>query len=647
MIREILNYLRNIFRRDQSLAQTDFEWSREVNGNNSSAETDELFNSSSSLRKNFIFLAYFLVAIIFAIIWFKLWSLQIVQGQYNSMLAEENRIRTKMEAAPRGLIYDRNNVLLASNKPGFALIIYPGDLPDEEKERRQIFKTINSVVKISKKKWDNLVNQELYQLDPIILKENLTEKKSLILREKTANVKAVSVEDQIKRKYKTDLTLSHLLGYIGKVTQQDLENLDYQDLSMTDYVGKSGIEASYDQYLRGDKGQKRIEVDSLGRIKRVLAEKESRVGNSLILTIDYDLQKKMKDSLVNMLEQKNLDKGVAVASNPQTGEILGMVSLPGYDNNIFTSPEINQKYSQLLNDSSRPLFNRVISGLYPSGSVIKPVVAAAGLAEKVVNENTWIDCHGEIKVENIYNPDIIYRFKDWSTHGPTNVIKALAESCNVFFYHIGGGFDHIKGLGYQRLAEYFQKFGLGSQTGIDLPLEEDGLIPSPEWKEETKDEAWYKGDTYHMSIGQGDLLVTPIQVNSYLSTIANGGTHYKPHLVRQIIDQDGQLVKKIKPVIENKQVISKEVIDVVKRGMRAAVTDGTATPLNSLPVSSAGKTGTAQTPQGDGNEHSWFTAFAPYNNPKIAITVIVENGGEGYDSALPVAKEVLEYFFKI
>jgi len=436
------------------------------------------------------------------------------------------------------------------------------------------------------------------------------------------------------------------LGYIGKISKYEFEQLDYSDLSYTDYVGKAGLEKTYDQELRGTKSRKQIEVDSVGRIKRVLAEKDAQVGNSLELSIDYSLQRKLTASVRRMLGTKGLHKGVAVASDPRTGEILAMVSLPDYDDNIFSSPNVGKEYSKLLNDENRPLFNRAVSGLYPSGSVIKPIVAAAALQEKVVTVNTWINCKGEILVKNQYNPDIVYRFKDWATHGPTNVIKALAESCNVFFYHIGGGFDHIKGLGYEKLASYFDKFGLGHKTGIDLPLEEGGLVPSPEWKELTKGEAWYQGDTYHLSIGQGDLLVSPLQVNNYISAIVNHGNLLQPLLVKKVISAKGKTIKQNKRTIIKKNIVSKSVANIVKRGMRAAIQNGTSTPLQALPVSAGAKTGTAQNSKGEGKEHSWFTAFAPYDNPRIVITVMIENGGEGYNSALPIALEGLQYFFR-
>ncbi len=646
MFSRIVEKIRELFGKDfyskERKSSADFGW--QPDDSVFESETFDIFNSKSKLRPGTTIIIYGLILVIFSLLWFKLWGLQIVQGEYNSQLAAENRIRNKMEQAPRGMIYDRTGKVLVSNQPGYDLIIYPADLPDDEKEISRIYKKLSKHVDISKDDWQELTSQELYSIEPHILKENLTEEESLILRELVSDIKAVSVEDQIKRKYKSDHSLSHLIGYTGKITEGELNTLGYSDISPTDSTGKTGLEKNYDQYLRGEKGIKQVEVDSLGRIERVLAQKEPEVGDSLVLTIDYDLQRKSRKILNSALNDLDTNKGTVIASDPKTGEILAMVSLPGYDNNIFNSPKLNKEYSKLLNDKDRPLYNRVISGLYPSGSVIKPVVAAAGLEEEVVVENQWINCEGQIVVENIYNPDIVYRFKDWSTHGPTNITEAIAESCNVFFYHLGGGFDQIKGLGYQRLANYFRRFGLGQQTGIDLPLEEDGLIPSPEWKEEVKDEVWYKGDTYHLSIGQGDLLVTPLQVNTYISAIANYGKFVQPHLAKKILDPKGSLVEKIEPAKSNK-VVSKKTIGIVRKGMKMTVNQGSAPSLQSLPVQAAGKTGTAQNPQGDEKEHAWFTAFAPYEDPQIALTVLIENGGEGSQTAVPVANRILNYYF--
>jgi len=644
MLRRLFDQIRYFFKGSDNRPSTaDFEW--EENHPHDDFGADSFYDLETRIRPGSYLLAYFVIGAVFIIIWLRLWSLQVVQGGYYRQLAEENRIRTKTTAAPRGLIYDRNRKLLVSNQPGYVLMVYPADLPQEERDRAKIYKKLKRLVNIKSELWQKIVKQHLFQLDPMVLKDNLTQKEALILKEKTVDMKGIIVEDQIKRHYQSSASLGHILGYIGKISQKELESLGYSDLSWADYVGKSGLEKSYDRQLRGKKGLKQVEVDSVGRIKRVLAERSFRAGNSLILSLDYDLQRVMDQSLARMLSRNGFKRGVAIASDPRTGEILGLVSLPGYDDNIFSSPRVNKEYTRLLNDENRPLFNRAISGLYPTGSVIKPIVAAAALQEKTITENTWINCKGEISVKNRYNPKIVYRFKDWKAHGPTNVIKAIAESCNVFFYYIGGGFDQIKGLGYEKLARYFKKFGLGQKTGIDLPLEEAGLIPSPEWKESTKGEVWYQGDTYHLAIGQGDLLASPLQVNNYISAIANGGNLIKPRLIKEIIGPDGRVIEKEKKEFLKRSLVSRSAVNIVKQGMRAAVTGGTSTPLNDLPVAAAAKTGTAQTPQGEGHEHAWFTAFAPYDNPKIVVTVMVENGGEGYQSALPVAKEILQYYF--
>ncbi|MBE3141656.1 MAG: penicillin-binding protein 2, partial [Thermoplasmata archaeon] len=325
--------------------------------------------------------------------------------------------------------------------------------------------------------------------------------------------------------------------------------------------------------------------------------------------------------------------------------ILGLVSLPAYDDNLFARGIQKEEYDQLLKDPYKPLFNRVISALYEPGSTIKPLVAAGALQDGVITAKTTISDPGVISIQNQYNPAITYNFPDWKPggHGMVNVYKAIEQSCDIFFYAVGGGWQNIKGLGVDRLNKWYAKFGMGQKTGIDIPGEQDGFIPTPEWKEKTKKESWYQGDTYHISIGQGDLTVTPLQLLNYTAAMANGGTFYKPHLVSKIQTADGQMVKTIAPEVIAKDVVSGENLAVSREGMRLVASAGTGRLLSDLPVPSAGKTGTAQNPHGE--PHSWFISFAPYDNPQIAIVVMVENAGEGHEYALPVTKEILNYYF--
>lgn len=594
-----------------------------------------------------IFWLYIFVALVTLALLSKLWYLQITKGDYNKFLAEGNRIRARTIFAARGVIYDKDGNLLVRNVPSFNLVIYPADLPRSSKEREQILSQVASIINRPVKEIaEKIPESELFSLEPKIIGENINRDLALILKEKLSSIPGVTVEESATRNYIENLGLGHILGYIGKLTKEEAEQ--HKDYALSSYIGKIGLEAAYEETLKGQDGKQSVEVDSNGRIVRVLASQESIPGNNLVLSLDKDLQQKMLGLMQSVVSKKR-GKGVAIAMDPQTGSILGMVSLPDFNNNLFTTApqEIFLKeYARLSQDPNQPLFNRAIAGIYPPGSTIKPLMAVAGLSEGVISEQTHILDKGEIKVPNQYNPQIIYTFPDWKPggHGLVNVFTAIAESCDVFFYGVGGGYEQISGLGSAKIQDWFRKFNLGSETGVDLTGENPGLVPTNEWKRKTKGEDWYQGDTYHISIGQGDLLVSPLQLVNYISAIANGGKLLRPHLVSKILDSEGKVVKEIKTEVKNEKLADNHVIDIVKEGMRLAVTSGTARELSDLPVPAAGKTGTAEF---DNNKsaHAWFTAFAPFDNPQIAVVVLVEGGGEGHETAVPVAKEILRYYF--
>jgi len=354
-----------------------------------------------------------------------------------------------------------------------------------------------------------------------------------------------------------------------------------------------------------------------------------------------DTQKKAFESLRDSLKKVSAKAGSAVALNPQNGEIISLVNLPSYDNNSFVAGLTEQDRAQLFQNNDRPLLFRAISGIYPSGSTIKPLIAVAALNEGIITSKTTILSVGGIRIGSSF-------FPDWKAggHGSTDVKKAIAESVNTFFYTVGGGYENFKGLGIERLDSYMTLFGLGEKLGIDLPGEASGLVPNPSWKRTVKKEKWYIGDTYHLSIGQGDLLTTPLQMASVTATIANGGTIYQPHLVKGYLDQRTNNIIEMRPKKESKKIsIAASAFDTVRQGMRQTVLSGSGRALSNEPFEPAAKTGTAEAPSG--NPHGWFIAFAPYSNPEIAVAVIVENGGEGYVSALPVARDILEEYFRL
>ncbi len=587
-------------------------------------------------KPNFI-LMYCFVFVFSLLMIFRLLDLQIAQGAKHEYLAEGNRVRSKDIVASRGNIYDKNEKILAKNIASFNLELFPADLPKEKQEREKIYSLLKENIDINtdelRKKIDDI---GLFSLDSIVLKENIDRDEALILEVKFKNISGLEISKKPMRYYEVLPGLSHILGYVGKVNEEELHS--DPNLKLISIVGKSGIELIYNSELTGEFGKEQVEVDSKGQIQRILATLDPTPGDNLYLSIDYDLQKKIADTLHEKIKQVQASKGVVIAMNPQDGSILSLVNIPSYDNNIFSSADRNIKYEELLKNENKPMLNRAISGAYPSGSVIKPIVASAGLQEGVISSNTTIYAPKEIQIGNWVYPD-------WKEHGYVNTRKAIAVSSNVFFYAVGGGYDKIQGLGLERLRKYFEEFGFGELTGIDLNGENKGLIPSNEWKKKVKNEPWYQGDTYHLSIGQGDFLTTPIQMLNATSAIANGGKLLKPKLVKKMTNWQGELIYESQKEVIRSDFISSENIQIVREGMRQAVTDGSARSLQDLPISSAGKTGTAQTSDSK-KTHAWFTTFAPYENPEIALVVLIEHGGEGSDAAVPVAKDILRYYFE-
>jgi penicillin-binding protein 2 len=582
---------------------------------------------------------YVAILIVFFVLSYRLLNLQITHGSFNKFLAEGNRIRTRSVPAPRGIIYDNTGKALVINNGSFSLQVYPVDLPRAGVDRQNFYNNLAEISQIPVDEIKSKVEQKgAYSANAVILRENLERDTALLMQTKIIDLPGVVMAAEPVRQYGDTPGLSPVLGYIGKVTEADLKNNRDISINLNQEIGKDGLEKIYQQYLKGRDGINEIEVDSRGRAQRMLMSLPSEPGNNLILSINAGLQSAMTNSLVDEIKAAGATAGAAVAVNPQTGEILAMASLPTYDNNIFSQGISNEDYQKLISNKNLPLFNRAVSGEYPSGSTIKPIVAAAGLQEGVITENTVLDCPTEIKVG-------VWTFPDWKYHGLTDVKKAIAESVNIYFYAIGGGWDKIKGIGPDKLKYYYEKFGLGSKTGIDLPGETKGLVPDPAWKQKLKKEMWYLGDTYHMSIGQGDVLATPLQMAMATSMVANGGELLKPHLVSKITDNNGNVIETFSKQIIRDDVVDSNNLRIVRDGMRQTVTAGSGQALKDMSVPVAAKTGTAQF--GNQNKtHAWMVAFAPYDKPQLAIAVIVEGGGEGYASAGPVIKSAIAQYFK-
>ncbi len=605
--------------------------------------TDSVIEEESIPSKKFNKFFYLLLVIVFLGLFLKLFNLQVVFGEKNRQKAEENRLRIRVSIAPRGIIYDRKKAPLVKNIASFSIEVYPNDLPTKKQDREEFYQKLSQIVNLPLPQVQKIDEKRNTQ-EPIVLKENLSQDEAILFESKIVNLPATKVVKKPQREYlDPKYSLSFILGYTGKITEEELK--EHSNYTLTDNIGKSGLEESYEQFLKGEDEKQRLEVDSQGKVARILDSVSGKLGDSLVLSVDLGLQEQMVNSLDNMIKQTKVKNGVALAANPNTGEILGMVSLPSYDNNLFAKGIKQEEYQKLIQNEDKLLFNRAIAANYPPGSIIKPVIASAGLQEGVITKTTTISDPGIITITNKYNPSIVYNFPDWKPggHGRVDIYKALEQSCDIFFYSVGGGWRNIKGLGAEKLSQWFSKFNLDKKTGVDLSGENEGFVPTVDWKEKTKKETWGQGDSYHVAIGQGDLTVTPIEILDYTMFFANGGKLIKPHLVSEIDTAEGQLIKKIEPEITASDFVSKDNIAVVREGMRAVITQGTARSLSDLPFSVAGKTGTAQNPHGE--PHGWFIAFAPYENPQIAVVVLLENGGEGTTVAAPVAKEILQYWY--
>ena len=586
------------------------------------------------LSKGWFRSIWWLSFLVLAVLAGRVFVLNTVQGEKYQGMSERNSLRMLTIPAPRGIIYDRTGQALVQNIPTLDLAVVPSDLPREEGDRVRERELLRSIIDIDQEVVPSVFGAKGNTASPVLLKSRLTQEEMLIFLSRQADFPGVVLMRSAEREYRDGTIFSHLIGYEGKIRQQELD--DYPEYGLSDMIGKEGIEKSYESFLRGKNGADRVEVDALGKIKKELGSVQPVPGNDIILHIDAELQKKIFDSLSMLLETKNLKRAAAVAMNPETGGVLALVSLPSYDNNLFSGGIDQKHYEELLTDDARPLFNRAVSGEYPPGSTIKPVVAAAALAEGVVNEHTEIESRGGISIGKFF-------FGDWKAHGFTDIRRAIAVSSDVYFYSVGGGYGSVPGLGMRRMKAYEEFFGYGKKTGIDIPGEADGFLPDPDWKQRRFGERWYIGDDYHAAIGQGFVTATPLQILNSIATIGNGGILREPRLVSHIRDASGKLSPVESPVVR-RDFVDANILRIVREGMRETVTEGTAQPLKDLPVAVAGKTGTAQFGTGK-DTHGWFVSFAPYEKPEIALIVLVEGQGEEGYNAVPVTKEVYQWYF--
>ena len=590
--------------------------------------TEKLGVFQVPLSKNILQLTYFIFLILFFILFYKTFQLQVIQGKEFSALAERNKFIIYQIKATRGIIYDQKMEQLVFNKPSFDLVGYKNDFTQKEDEWVEDIKEVAEILNQDFEKLKAKIEKN--NQAKFLISENLNHQELIILETKSKELPGFQVERNSIREYVDGDVFANLIGYLGKIKISELQQ-EAELYSINDYVGRDGLELYYEDILRKNAGKLQIERDVLGNIISREITQFPEPGESLVLWIDADLQRKITNQLKEKLKEIGAQKAVGIA----------LVSLPSFDNNLFSSGD-EKALEEILSDKTKPLFNRAIAGIgYPTGSVIKPLIASAALEEEIISPEKNINCQGEIVVENPwYNAEDSesgqekWVYHDWTTHGWTNLRKAIAQSCNVYFYTIGGGYKEQKGLGPKTIEDYLELFGWGEKTGIDLIGEGKGILP-------TIGNEWRLGDTYHLSIGQGAFTVTPIQVANAFAAIANNGRLYSPQIIQKIVNDS-----EVEPKLIRENFISSENLEIVRQGMRQAVTNGSATGwLDFLPVEVAAKTGTAQTERIN-YYHNWIVSFAPYEDPEIVLLIAILDVKEIRAAVLPVARDILQWYFE-
>jgi penicillin-binding protein 2 len=578
-----------------------------------------------------------IVIIVFVALVTRLGYLQVVQGSYYGRLADGNRIKLIPIMAPRGTFFDRNGVLLVSNRPGFTVTLVPlsGPIPDD------VINRLAGILGMDPMEIKAKVEQQKGSFDPIYVKSDIGPDIVTKIEERRSEMPGVVIEIQPVRNYINNELAAHVFGYVSEISEAELEKRKADGYKLGDIIGKFGLEKVYDKELRGIAGGGQVEVDVNGRAVQVLGKKEAVPGNNLVTTIDYRIQKaaeKAMDEHLVFLQTKlgnpNAKAAAAVVMNPKTGEILAMVSRPAFNPNLFNGG-ISAKDWKVLNDNPfHPMDNRAIAGEYAPGSTFKIITGTAALElGKVTPEEKILDTgrHWLIPKSNAMGEAL----------GWINFQEALSKSDNVYFYEMGNR------LGIDNLEKYARMFGLGAHTGINLQGESDGLVANRRYKEKVYGEDWYLSETFDAAIGQGFQLATPLQMAVVMAQIANGGHRYRPYLVSRIVAPNGETVKSFAPEETGRIEISEKTLNLVRAGLKdVASPEGTAGYIfEGFPISLAGKTGTAENSHGD--DHGWFVAYAPFEDPRIVIAVIVEQGGFGSDAAAPIARKILEAAFNL
>ena len=563
------------------------------------------------------------VTLVFFGVFLKLFYLQILNYPYYRGLSDANSLRLITARAPRGIITDRNGEILATNIPSYSLYVIPADLKAYGPTMVRLSQILDEPLSSLEMTVES--RRKRRKFEPIRLQTHLDETLIAQIEENRVRLPGVYIQMEPERYYPHGELASHILGYIGEISEEDLTRLRENGYNVGAVIGKKGIERVYDQVLRGEDGGVQIEVDAGGVQRRTLAYKQPIQGQTLQLSIDWKVQELAENMLGDQI-------GSIVVTNPQTGEILALVSHPNFDPNEFVSGISFKDWNKLLKDKNHPLENRAIQGQYPPGSIFKPITALAALEEGVIDFKKVFLCKGIF-----WYKTTPYRCWRTSGHGWVNLERAIIESCDIFFYQLS---LLVK---VDKISDMAKEMGLGSKSKVDLDSEAAGLVPSPEWKESTQHVPWFPGNTIQMSFGQGYLLTTPLQMLDVTSGWAMNGKIYKPHLLYRLVDQNtGRTVFEKQPEILKEAQLDQKSLDFIKATMEKVISADTGTGKRARikGVRVAGKTGSAENPHGA--DHAWFTAYAPAEDPKVAVIVMVENGGEGGVVSAPIAKRVME-----
>lgn len=596
------------------------------------------------------------ILLIFIILMSRAAYLQLARGDYYHELSEGNRISVRPINAPRGRIYDRRGEIIVSNRLTYNLYLMQNEIPPD-RSTEEILSQLSELSGLAESRLlSNYKSAEpKTEVDPILLARHLSKEDMVIIAENKDILPGLVVKESSMRDYIYPSELVHATGYIGEINEKEL--VSYNDAGYNyrggDFVGKGGLEKEYEFHLNGERGAEQIEVNSRGEKIKTIGIKKPEPGSDLLLNVDFSLQsaveKLLEENFQDLRKKAEEDEELstptgisAVVMDVDTGGILSSVSLPDYNLNLFAKGISSSDYQELSNDPLRPMIDRNRMTAVPPGSIFKLVTGTAAMEELGVRASTsFYDSNGTFSIPNWSRP-----FRNWNPvgEGKLDFVKAIARSNNVVFYELG--YELYKEFNGDMLAEYARKYGLGSRTGIDLPSEKKGLVPDDQWKRNQLNMGWYPGDAVNLSIGQGSLLTTPVQIVSLISTIAADGVGYRPQLVNKIRNVDGEIEKEFNPEIsiDLRDQIDSSVFAAIKEGMHDVVNKsyGTASRhFDDFPLAAAGKTGTAQT--GAAN-HAWFGGFVPYEDPQIAVVVFIENGDSSAFS-VPIAREIMEYYF--